>query len=160
LNCSSLERGARNIRTVMNKNRSHVYFILVLLAHILVYLFKIDRDVFSFQEYGRHPHQTYTEQPLSKNAAHFRTNIFDFPQSCKSCVSEQSSIDHVSIWRSILLSYNSRVHHLLNLRKSSSVAATRVILILHKQNIYHKSSEDEELVYRFLNINDQTKLNA
>jgi hypothetical protein len=31
---------------------------------------------------------------------------------------------------------------------------------LHRQNICHKSSEDEEPVCRFLNIGDQTKFNS
>jgi hypothetical protein len=146
-------------KKVVKKKRTSVCFTLILLAHILVYLLKIDRDVISVQEHGRYPYQTYTEQLLSENASCFGIDKLDFPRFCKSGVTK-NSIDQSSIWRSMLLSYNSHVHHLLKHHKSSSITATTLVLIFHKQNICHKSSEDEELVCRCLNLDDQTQFNS
>ena len=147
-------------KKVVKRNRSCACFTLILLAHILVYLFKNDRDVLSVQEYGRYPYQTYTEQLLSENAACFGIDKSDSPRSCKSSATTKHSIDRSSIWRSILLSFDSQVHHLLKHRQPSSVAATRAVLVFQKQNICHKSSEDEGPVCRFLKKSDQTKFNG
>jgi hypothetical protein len=134
----------------MKKNRTHIYLTLILVANILIYLFKIDRDYFSFQEYYRHPHKTYNEQLLSNNASYFGITSFDYSKLFKPYISDKSNIDQSFIWRSVYISYNSHVHCLLKLHESTTIPTTRIISILHKNNICHRSSEDEELDYRYV----------
>jgi len=85
----------------MKKNKSYFYSTLIFLVNILVYLFKIDREVFAFQERICHPHQTRIDQPLSKETSGL-TNIF------------------------------------------SDFIPLRIVSILHKLNVSHKSSADED----------------
>jgi hypothetical protein len=134
----------------MKKNRTHIYLTVILVANILIYLFKLDRDFFSFQEYHSQPHKTYNEQLLSKNASYFGITSFNFSKLFKSCVSDKNDIDRSFIWRSIHISYDSHVHCLLKLHESAAIPIIRIISILHKNNICHKSSEDEELDYRYV----------
>ena len=133
----------------MKKNKSKFYFTTILFIHILVYFFKIDRDVFAFQEYFSRPNQTYTEQPLSKNVSYFFSSNLSFPQSSKSCDAKYICINCNAVWNSIFLSYNSRVHHLLKLNESFLSPTIKIFAVLHRQNIFHKSSEDEELEQRY-----------
>jgi hypothetical protein len=133
----------------MNKNNTKFYFTTLLLIHILVYLLKIDKDVYAFQEYFYQPYQTYTEQPLSKNASYFVGSILGFPQSSKFCDATNICIESITVWNSISFSYNSRVHHLLKHNESFLSSPIRIITVLHRQNICHKSSEDEELKHCF-----------
>lgn len=133
----------------MKKNRTKYYFTAILLIHILVYFFKIDRDVFAFQEYFSRPNQTYTEQPHSKNVTYFGNFISDFLQYSKSFDTKNNCIENIAVWNSIFLSYNSRVHHLLKHYESFITPTIGIIAVLHRQNIFHKSSEDEEPKYRF-----------
>lgn len=138
----------------MKKNRTKYYFTAILLIHILVYFFKIDMDVFAFQEYFNQPNQTYTKQPLSKNVSYFFNFFSGFSQSSKSCDAKNNCTDSIAIWNSILLSYNSRVHHLLKHNETLVTPTIRIIGVLHRKNIFHMSSEDEELEHRFFCINN------
>lgn len=61
----------------MKKNRTKYYFTVILLIHILVYFFKIDKDVFAFQEYVNRPNQTYTEQPYSMIFSYLQASFYD-----------------------------------------------------------------------------------
>jgi hypothetical protein len=134
----------------MKKNETKFYFTTILLFQILVYFFKIDRDVFAFQEYFSRSNQTYTEQPLSKKVSYFGSSISVFCQFIQSCEAKNNCTDRIAIWNSILLSYNSRVHHLLQHNETHLTPKIKIIGILHRKNIFHKSSEDEVLEYRFL----------
>jgi hypothetical protein len=134
----------------MKKNRKHIYLTLILAANILIYLFKLDRDFFSFQEYYCRPHKTYNEQLLSKNASYFGITSSNISKIFKSCVSDKNDIDRSFIWRSIHISYDSHVHCLLKLHESAVIPTIRIISILHNKNIFHKSSEDEVLNYRYV----------
>lgn len=131
------------------KNRSKFYSITILSLYILVYFFKIDKDPFSVQEYFNRPNQIYTEQPLAKSISYFAEHVLDFPQSFVSCDADDINIEEIAIWNSIFLSYNSRVHHLLKFNKFHSALMMRNITALYRQNILHKSSEEEEPEYRY-----------
>jgi hypothetical protein len=134
----------------MKKNRTHIYLTLILLANILIYLFKLDRDFFSFQEYHSQPHKTYNEQLISKKASYFGITSFTISKFCKSCVSDKKDIGQSFNWSSIHILYDSHVHCLLKLHESTTIPTIRIVSILHKNNICHKSSEDEELDYRYV----------
>jgi len=134
----------------MKKHKTKFYLKTFLLIHILVYFFKIDRDIFASQEYFNQPNQTYTEQPLSKNVSYFGSFISSFLQFSKSDDLSNSCIENIAFWNSIFLSYNSRICHLLNYNEFYLTPTIKTIAVLHRQNIYHKSSEDEELEYRFI----------
>jgi len=136
-------------KKTMKKSRTKYYLTAILLIHILVYFFKIDRDVFAYQEYFNKPNQTYTEQPLSKNVSYFTGSTLDFPQFSKSCNAKNICFEYSAVWNTIFHSYNSRVHHLLKLNESCFAPTIQIITVLYRQNIFHKSSEDEELEYRF-----------
>jgi hypothetical protein len=133
----------------MKKNRTKYYFTAILLIHILVYFFKIDRNVFAFQEYNNRPNQTYTEQPIYKNVSYFCNSFSDFLHFSKSFNAKNDCRKSIAIWNAICLSYNSRVHHLLKLNKSFFVSKTR-FTFLYRHYFFHKSSGDEVLEYRFL----------
>lgn len=126
----------------MIKNKSNFYLSLILLIHILVYFFKIDKDVFALQEYICRPQPTHTEQPFLKNVSYFSRTISDFSTISKAFFKEHKRTEHISIWDAIFLSYNSRVCNLLRLQESFVIPIHRIVSILQKQNIYHKSSED------------------
>jgi hypothetical protein len=145
----SLKTRCGEDKKTMKKNKSEFYFTTILLIHIFVYLFKIDRDVFAIQEYFSRPNQTYTEQPHSKNVSYFGNSISDFHQYSKSFDTKNNCIENIAVWNSIFLSYNSRVHHLLKQHESSSSLTIGIIAVLHRQNIFHKSSEEEEIEYCF-----------
>jgi hypothetical protein len=134
----------------MKKNRTHIYLTVILAANILIYLFKLDRDFFSFQEYHSQPHKTYNEQLLSRNASYFGITSFNFPKLFKSYVSDKNDINRSFIWRSIHISYDSHIYCLLKLHEPAAIPIVRIISIMHENNICHKSSEDEELDYRLV----------
>jgi hypothetical protein len=132
----------------MKKNRTKYYFTAILLIHILVYFFKIDRDIFAFQEYISHPNQTYTEQPHFKNDSYFGNSISDFLQFSKSYNAKNDYIESITIWKAILLSYNSRVDHLLKRNQTYFAPTIRIIIVLYRHHYIDNSSEDEVLEYR------------
>lgn len=133
----------------MKKNKTKFYFITILLIHILVYFFKIDRDIFTFQEYYNRPNQTYTEQLLLKRASYFSSSISGFFQISKICDVKNNCPEIIAIWNAIFLSYNSQVHHLLKFNESCFAPAIRVFTVLCMLNIFNKSSDDEDPEYRF-----------
>lgn len=143
-----LKQSAGNARKSMKNNRTHLYFTLILLAHILVYLLKVDRDYFSIDKYYRQPHQAYTEQLLSKGASYFGNASLGVSKLLKPTNSDERHIDRSLIWRSITLSYNFHIQCLLKLHESAVVPTITIISIVHKITICHKSSEDEELKFR------------
>ena len=132
----------------MKKNRTKYYLTTIMFVHILVYFFKIDRDIFSFQEYFNQPNQTYTEQPQSKIVSYFCGFASSFQQFSKFEDTRNSCIAQIAIWNSISLSYNSRVRHFLKFYQSPSVKMINFISVLFRQNIFHKSSEDVPVEYR------------
>jgi len=130
----------------MEKNKRNYYFTAILLTSLLVvYFFKIDKEVFAFQEYACQPTSAYTEQPLSKKVLYFGCTNTDFSQCSKFLESEKRYLETISTWRAVSLAYNLRVHHALKHQISFSTSLLRVVSILYKKNIYHKSSEDDEL---------------
>ena len=66
----------------------------------------------------------------------------------------KNSPNRITIWKSILLSYNSRAHHLLIQNKTLVTTTIRIINILHKKNIFHKSSEDDMAVCSIFGIEE------
>jgi hypothetical protein len=122
----------------MNKTR---FFTLILSANILFYFFKIDRDLYAFQEIIPHPHQTYNEQPLIENTSYLFTSISGFS---KFLDKENRKSNQISIWNSILLSYNSKLLYFLKIIKACTYNKLQIVSVLFKKNIYHKSSVDEE----------------
>ena len=124
--------------------KSKFYFTLIFLVYIFLCFFKIDRDLYAIQKNVRLPHQTNNEQPFLKNPSNSYIITSDFFKFSKSVVKKSVQVDYISIWRSILLTYNSHIKYLLKLHKSSSIPLAMIVSILHKQNIYHKSSYDEE----------------
>jgi hypothetical protein len=140
----------------MKKEKTNKKYILILLAYILFYFFKVHSDISSFQDYDSLPHQVYNEQPLSERTTFLFSNCSDLPSLTKSLFIDKHINDQMTIWRSIFLSYNLRVHHLLKHQESFGIPSLTIISFLQKQNIYHKSSEDEELIWRFTIIS-QTK---
>ena len=125
----------------MNKTR---FFILILSSNILFYFFKIDRDLYAFQEIIPHPHQTYNEQPLIENTSYLFTSISGFS---KFLDKENRKSNQISIWNSILLSYNSKLLYFLKINKACTYNKLQIVSVLFKKNIYHKSSVDEELFH-------------
>jgi hypothetical protein len=134
----------------MKKNRSKYYYTAILLIHILVYFFKIDKDVFAFQEYVNRPNQTYTEQPLSKIVSYFDHSFSDFFPISKSFNKTNNNQERIAIWNSILLSYNSRVNYLLKLNEFYFAPTIKTITVLYRHNFIDNSSEDEKLEYGYL----------
>jgi hypothetical protein len=129
----------------MKKNRNQYYFTAILLTHILVYFFKFDRDIFAFKEYYNRPNQTYTEQPYSKSISNFCNTIFKLSQPHTFHNTKDIYPENIPIWKSIYYSYNSRVHQLLKLNEFRFVTTPSIIVFLHRKNITHKSSEDDDL---------------
>jgi hypothetical protein len=132
----------------MKKDNSKYYFTLILLAYILIYFFKIDKTVFSFQVCHRSPNQSYNEQPFSENSICSVCTISGFSQFIKSRVSENRSFGYISDWSSVLYSYNLSVHHFLKCQKLFVVPTLKIVSIIHKQNIFHKSTEEDNPNYR------------
>jgi len=129
----------------MKMSKSKSYFALIFLLYILLCLLKIDKDLYAIQENVHLPHQTNNEQPFFKTPSNSYIITSDFFKFSKSVVKKNVQVDYISIWRSILLTYNSHIKYLLKFHKSFSIPLTRIVSILHKQNISHKSSYDEEL---------------
>ena len=127
----------------MNKTR---FFILLLSANILFYFFKIDRDLYAFQEIIPHPHQTYNEQPLIENTSYLFISISGFS---KFSDKENLKSHQISIWNSNLLSYNSKLLYFLKTNKACNYNILQIVSVLFKKNIYHKSSIDGELFHHF-----------
>ena len=125
----------------MNKTR---FFILILSANILFYFFKIDRDLYAFQEIIPHPHQTYNEQPLIENTSYLFISISGFS---KFLDKENLKSHQISIWNSNLLSYNSKLLYFLKTNKACNYNILQIVSVLFKKNIYHKSSIDGELFH-------------
>jgi hypothetical protein len=128
----------------MNKTR---FFTLILSANILFCFFKIDRDLYAFQEIIPHPHQTYNEQPIRENTSYLVISISGFS---KFSDKENIKYSQISLWNSILLSYNSKLLCFLKINKAGNFNRYQIVSVLFKKNIYHKSSVDEELFHRIL----------
>jgi len=128
----------------MKQNKSNYYFTTILLIHILVYFFKIDRDVFVLQEFYSRPDQTYTEQPFLRNSSNLSRMNSIFSNISKPCEVKNNCLENNAIWNSILLSYNVRIHHLLKHSEPCFPQTDRIIYVVHRKNIFHKSSKDEE----------------
>lgn len=140
-------RGRKRDNEIMKKNKSKYYLTTILLVYILAYFFKINNDEFTLHEYFNRPNQTYSEQPLLKNVSYFGISISNFNQFLEPCKIGNYYSQERIIWNSIFLSYNSRLLHLLKLNKFYFPQAIRIIIVLQRQNIFHKSSEDEDMEY-------------
>jgi hypothetical protein len=125
----------------MNKTR---FFILILSANILFYFFKIDRDLYAFQEIVPHPHQAYNEQPLIEKTSYLFVPISGFS---KFLDKENLKSSQISIWNPNLLSYNSKLLYFLKTNKACNYNILQIVSVLFKKNIYHKSSIDGELFH-------------
>jgi hypothetical protein len=135
----------------MKNIKSNFYFALILLTNILVYFFKIDRDFFASEEYLHHPHQTYSEQLISKDVFHFENiNLSVLSPFLNTLEPKGTCIDYANVWRSINLVYNSHVHHLLTQQELCISPTARIVSFLHKQCVSHISSKDEEPSYHFM----------
>jgi hypothetical protein len=128
----------------MNKTR---FFIFILSANLLFCFFKIDRELYAFQEIISHPHQTYNEQPLIENASNLFTSISGFSNFLDK---ENSKSNQISIWNSVLLSYNSKLLCFLKINKAGNFNRLQIVTVIFKKNIYHKSSIDGELFHHIL----------
>lgn len=135
------------------------YFTAILLLYILVYFFKFYQDLFAFQEYICLPNQTYTEQLFSKQVSYFRSTISAIVHYSEPLSDENNRVNYIPIWRSILLTYNSKVLNRLKLYAFFAIPTIRFILVFHKKNICQKSSIEEVLYYRFFN-NDLIQFNT
>jgi hypothetical protein len=144
-----LKTGRSEDKKIMKKNSTQYYFTSIILIHILVYFFKIDRDVFALQEYSHQPNPTYTDQPHPKYDSYFGNPISDALQFSESFNVKNDCIESIAIWNALLLSYNSRVQHLLKANLSYFAPTIRSISVLYRHKFLHKSSEDEDLEYRF-----------
>lgn len=134
----------------MKKNSTKYCFTAIILIHILVYFFKIDKDVFALQEYVYRPNQNYTEQPLSKIVSYFDHSFSDFFPISKSFNKTNNNQEYIVIWNYILLSYNSRVHYLLKLNELYFAPTIKTITVLYRHIFIDNSSEDEKLEYGYL----------
>lgn len=120
-------------------------FRLFFIAYILLCFFKIDRDLYSVEENRHLPHQTYNEQPFIKTSSNLYIITSDFFWFSNSEVKMNIKVNNSLIWHVILLKYNSHIKYLLKYYKSTSIPLSRIVSILYKQNITHKSSYDEEI---------------
>jgi hypothetical protein len=130
----------------MKRHKFNFCFSIILLANILAYFFKIDRDIYSIQEYYHHPHQTYSEQLYSQCRSYFVADNSDNVPFAKSWNHEKYNIDQPSIWNAISSLYGARVLSLFKIHENTTTQNLRFISILHKQNICHKSSEGDAAV--------------
>jgi hypothetical protein len=128
----------------MNKTR---FFTLILSANILFSFFKIDRDLYAFQEIIPNPYQTYNEQPVRENSLYLVISISGFS---KFSDKENLKSNQISLWNSILLSYNSKLLCFLKINKAVTFNRFQIVSVLFKKNIYHKSSVDGELFHNIL----------
>jgi len=125
------------------------FFSLILFIQILIYFFRIDRELYAVQEKFYHPCQVYDEQPLVEDASYPEDAFSDFSKFSNSSETEIQKFDNTTIWRSVFLSYNSHVFGILKHNKPYSTQANWIVSVLYKQNIPHKSSDEEELSHRF-----------
>ncbi len=144
---SSLNQSLK--RKSMKKRKTNNYFISILLVQILLLLFKIDKDIFSFQEFIQPPHQTYTEQLYTEG--NFKYNKDHSENLTSLDIGRSESLKQkVIIWQYHLLSYNFLIKHFLNNYKITLSFLSRIIRIIHKNNISHMSSEDEIINIRYI----------
>ena len=120
-------------------------FRLFFIVYILLCFLKIDRDLYSVQENVHLPHQTYNEEPFLKTSSNSYIITSDFFRFSKSVVKKNVQVNNNLIWHFILLKYNLHIKYLLKFHKSTSIPLSRIVSILYKQNITHKSSYDEEI---------------
>jgi hypothetical protein len=128
----------------MKNNKAVFYFSSIFLIHILVCFFKLDRDFVAFQEHPGHPHQSYSEQPLSKNIYYFSKSIPDVSRFSGSSSTRTVCNDEASIWTLIVLSYNSQVRSLLKQTEVFGFPGLRITLLPHKHDLPCDSSDGEE----------------
>ena len=133
----------------MKKDNSKYNFTLILLVYILAYFFKIDKTLFSFPEFRYSSNQYYNEQPFSKNSLYSIRTFPSLPKFVKSSVSVKHSLSCITVWSSILHSYNLSVKQILKCQKIFVIPTQKILANLFKQNIFHKSSEEEIPNYLF-----------
>lgn len=133
----------------MMQNKSNYLLTTILFIHILVYFFKIDNDTSALHESFNRPIQACTDEPHLKDVSFSDSSDIDYCQYSESCDVNNNHTQIRIIWNSIFLTYNSRVLHLLKHNESYSVQTIKLISILHRQNTFPKSSEDEDTDYCF-----------
>ncbi len=130
----------------MSRTRFFSFFLLV---HILAYFFRVDRELYAVQDNFYLPCQTYNEQPFIEDTSSLGGAFPDFSKFSNSSEKETPKFDKTTIWRSVFLSYNSHVYHILKHNQPYSVQANCIVSVLYKQNISHKSSDEEEPSLQF-----------
>ncbi len=127
----------------VNKSK---FFSFILLVHILAYFFRVDKELYAVQDNFYHPCQAYDEQPVVEDTAYFEDAFSYFSSFTET---ENPNLDNITIWRSVFLSYNLHVYHILKHNQANSVEANCIVSVLYKQNISHKSSDEEEPSLQF-----------
>jgi len=134
------------------KKRNIGYFVLILSAYLFICLLKTDRNILPFQDYDNTPHRTYTELLTETFSADFKSitnraednNTEGFRKFAKlkkevSCRSEYFGSD-------IPLRFVLFVTRISNRNNVILSQSSRIILIQQKNNIPHKSSDDDAFI--------------
>lgn len=129
------------------KMKNSKFFSLILFLYILAYFFRIDKELAVVQEHIQDPFQSYTEQPHVNKPLTSGINFNDYNEQEVSFTSEHKEASCETIWRSIFQSYNSYIVHQLKVYKSYPIPKKRRIFVLYKQNISHKTSNEEGVLF-------------
>jgi len=134
------------------KKRNAAYFVLILSAYLFICLLKTDRNILPYQDYDNTPHRTYTELLTEPKRPDFHSvavpakdnNIDEFRKlnKLKSVISCLEENDRGEIPLRFVLS-DARISNENNLIQSQS---SKIISILQKKSIYHKSSDEDAFI--------------
>ena len=135
---------------LMEKDRPALFFTVICALQILVYLFKVDLDAGSVEEYLHEPYETFTELPFAEHGTQREWTIFWFSPEMDAPETANDSGEWSALWRSLCLAENIRVTVLLKQQELVLIPARQIVSLLRIQNISHESSADEDLNRRLL----------
>lgn len=131
----------------MKDNKSKYHFTTIILIYFIINLIKFDKDIFAHKEFINRSTQTYTEHLLPDNTSSFSSTVSVFYLYR---VTTNNDIQDISGWNSLFILHNLHIHQSLKFNDFINFPTLKILAILHKKNISHKSSdEDEEPQYRF-----------
>lgn len=126
----------------INKRKNSVYIILLITAYIFVYFLKIDKNVYANHKQNKDAHRTYNELLIGKSTPHIYSKIKN-PVSVKSFNHNKECISEKSNWQCASFYSDLCVIVFLKEKNETLTQSAKLISILQKKNIGHKSSEDD-----------------
>jgi hypothetical protein len=129
----------------MKRKTPNFNFAILIISYFIISLLKSDKDIFVFQEFVCHPQLSYTELPFDREKLILDTPLPVYPKIFKTYntkARQDFTIIHNESFSPLNILQSTYLH---SDREIFILPAMRIISVLFRQNIAHKSSDNDEL---------------